>query len=109
MRLPLIVSGVTSKVCNCAIVRIPQGNWKIVIENWIDCSLSISPVPYVGQDIEFHLPEPTSIQLCITKPGTETNLNVYLEKVGEAKKAAQQVNGGGAEILSGSVVAVSLE
>jgi hypothetical protein len=81
MRLPLIVSGVTKKVTECAIVRIPEGNWRVIVENWIDCTLQLSPVPSVDNNVEFNVKVPTSIQLCIAVPGSETNLNVYLEKV----------------------------
>jgi hypothetical protein len=81
MRLPLLVSGVSKRVTQCAIVRIPKGNWRIVIENWIDSKLELSPVPYVGNNVEFDLKEPTSIQLCISEPGAETNLCVYLERI----------------------------
>lgn len=86
MRLPLLVSGVTRKITECAIVRIPQGNWRVVVENWIDCELHLSPVPSVDNNVEFSVDKPTSIQLCIIKPGNETNLNVYLEQVALAGK-----------------------
>lgn len=81
MRLPLIVSGVSRKIAQCAIVRVPPGNWRIVIENWIDSTLELSPVPRVDNDVEFELKVATSVQLCISKPGIETNLNVFLERL----------------------------
>lgn len=81
MRLPLLVSGVSKKVSQCAIVRIPEGSWRIVIENWVDSVLMLSPVATVEHNKEFTVIKPTSIQLCILEPGNETNLCVYLEKV----------------------------
>jgi hypothetical protein len=81
MRLPLIVGGVSRKVTNCAIVRIPQGDWRLVVENWIDSVLELSPVPSVDNNLQFHLKEPTALQLCIKVPGNETNLNIYVERL----------------------------
>jgi hypothetical protein len=79
MRLPLLVSGVSKKVTSCAIVRIPKGNWKLVVENWIDSKLELSPIPSVEHGATYNFNSPTSIQLCILEPGNETNLNVYFE------------------------------
>jgi hypothetical protein len=81
MRLPLIVSGVTRKVTQCAVVRVPQGDWRIIMEGWIDSELHLSPVPSVEHDKRFTINEPLSVQLSILKPGSETNLCVYLEKM----------------------------
>lgn len=81
MRLPLIVSGVTRKVTQCAVVRLPKGDWRIVMENWIDSELHLSPVASLEHDRRFSTNEPMSVQLTILKPGSETNLCVYLEKM----------------------------
>lgn len=77
MRIPLLVEGTPSRIGECALVRIPLGKWKIVIENWIDSVITISTIPSLNDVVLIE--EPRNIQVTFNKKGVERNLSIYLE------------------------------
>jgi hypothetical protein len=100
MRLPLLIAGNVQKITNCATVRLPAGKWKIVVENQNDSILQFLRDGRAGTDWEYgtringsddpfshhkndegSVVGPASYTLHFQKKGTETDLNVYFEKV----------------------------
>lgn len=75
MRLPLLVCGTPKNLNGLAPVRIPPGKWKVVFENHQNTITH----PLMGSVHEF--PIPTIMTLQIIEAGTETNLNIYAEKI----------------------------
>ena len=73
MRLPLLVASTPRLVKQCAVVHVPVGEWKVIVENLLDSILSLPN----GEVLKFE--KATDVQLCIVSAGRESNLNVYLE------------------------------
>lgn len=72
MRLPLLIEGNVAKLVQCASVRLPMGKWKIILENHKDSVLSLTH----GQIVQGG-----NHQVCFISKGSETNLNIYAEKI----------------------------
>jgi hypothetical protein len=72
MRLPLLVEGNINKLVQCASVRLPLGKWRIIFENHKDSVLSLTH----GQIVQGG-----SLQVCVIKKGSETNLSIFAEKI----------------------------
>lgn len=72
MRLPLLAAGNVQKLAQFATVRLPVGKWKIIFENHKDSVLSLTH----GQIVQGG-----NHQLCFISKGSETDLNIFAEKV----------------------------
>lgn len=72
MRLPLLVCGTPSIIIACPIILIPAGKWKIITENLVDSVL-------LPAELDFKVASIFCLQF--VHKGTETNLNIYAEKI----------------------------
>lgn len=72
MRLPLLVAGNVVKIVDCASVRLPMGNWRIIFENHKDSVLSL---------VHGQLIQGGNVQVCVIKRGSETDLNIFAELI----------------------------
>lgn len=80
MKIPLLVESSPSRIGQCALVRIPKGKWRLVLENWIDSEITISTLPPFEYN-NIILEEPRNIQVTFHKKGQERNLSIYLEEI----------------------------